>query len=176
MKSFEYAMMNAERMLCENARPREVHKLRSPSHKNAAECVRFGPDKSMSTAGSSSSALRDLYTQESARIRQEFFSSGNGGAALAQRTALVERIALELWSEIVCPEQPGPRNFTLVALGGFGRRWLFPHSDIDLLFLHADRDSEHSLKDRIRCFSQALWDRPFKVESSISHSARVRPL
>src|SRR6202049_5103079 len=117
----------------------------------------------MSTAGSSSSALRDHYTEESARIRQEFASTGNGGAALAQRTALVETIALELWSEIVCPEQRGPRNFTLVALGGFGRRWLFPHSDIDLLFLHADRDTEQALKDRIRSFSQGLWDLRLKL-------------
>jgi len=112
----------------------------------------------MSTAGSSSSALRDLYLQESGRIRQEFACTGNGEAVLVQRTALVEKIALQLWTDIVCPEQQGPRNFTLVALGGFGRRWLFPHSDIDLLFLHADRDSEHRLKDRIRVFSQGLWD------------------
>src|SRR5580700_4667110 len=117
----------------------------------------------MSTAGSSSSALRDLHTEESARISQEFLSTGNGSVALAQRTALVEKIALELWSEIVCPEQRGPRNFTLVALGGFGRRWLFPHSDIDLLLLHADRDTEQALKDRIRSFSQGLWDLRLKL-------------
>src|SRR5579872_4481916 len=123
----------------------------------------------MSTAGSSSSALRDLYTQESARISQGFLSIGNGAAALAQRTALVEKIAFELWREIVCPEQRGPRNFTLVALGGFGRRWLFPHSDIDLLFLHADRDTEHSCKDRIRNFSQALWD----IRLKLSPASRI---
>lgn len=109
----------------------------------------------MSTAGSSSNAPGNHYTEESARIRQEFVSTGNGGAALAQRTALVEKIALALWSEVIHPEPKGPRNFALVALGGFGRRWLFPHSDIDLLFLHADRDTEHAFKDRIRMFSQA---------------------
>src|ERR1700676_271908 len=117
----------------------------------------------MTTAGSSSSALRDLYTEESARIRQEFASTGNGGAAIAQRTALVQEIALHLWTEIICPEERGPRNFTLVALGGFGRRWLFPHSDIDLLFLHADRDTERALKDRIRSFSEGMWDLRLKV-------------
>jgi len=117
----------------------------------------------MSTAGSSSSALRDIYTEKSARIQQDFASTGDGGAAVAQRTALVEKIALQLWSEIVCPEQGGPRNFTLVAIGGFGRSWLFPHSDVDLLFLHADRDTEQALKDRIRMFSQALWDLRLKL-------------
>ena len=93
----------------------------------------------MTTAGSLSSELRDLYTVESARIHQEFASTGNGFAAITQRTALVEKIALHLWKEIICLQEQGPRNFTLIALGGFGRSWLFPYSDIDLLFLHADR-------------------------------------
>jgi [protein-PII] uridylyltransferase len=117
----------------------------------------------MTTAGSSSSALRDLYTEESARIRQEFASSGNGCAAIAQRTALVEKIALQLWREIISPEEGAPRNFTLVALGGFGRNWLFPHSDIDLLFLHGEGDTEKAFKDQIRNFSQGLWDLRLKV-------------
>jgi [protein-PII] uridylyltransferase len=117
----------------------------------------------MTTAGSSSSALRDLYTEESARIRQAFTSGGNGCVAIAQRTALVEKIALQLWREVISPEERGPGNFALVALGGFGRSWLFPHSDIDLLFLHADGESEKALKDQIRTFSQGLWDLHLKV-------------
>jgi [protein-PII] uridylyltransferase len=123
----------------------------------------------MTTAGSLSSELRELYTLESARIREEFASTGNGGTAIAQRTALVENIALQLWREIVCPEKQGPRNFALVALGGFGRSWLFPYSDIDLLFLHADRETEQAFKDRIRIFSQGLWDLRLKV----SPAARI---
>jgi len=117
----------------------------------------------MTTAGSSSSALRDLYTEESARIRQDFASTGNGCAAIARRTALVQEIVLHLWTEIIYPEERGPRDFTLVALGGFGRCWLFPHSDIDLLFLHAYGESEREFKDRIRSFSQGLWDLRLKV-------------
>jgi len=116
----------------------------------------------MTTAGSLSSELRDLYTGESARIRQEFSSTGNGCAAIAQRTALVEKIVLHLWKEIIC-EEPGPHGFSLVALGGFGRSWLFPHSDIDLLFLHADHETEQAFKDRIRSFSQGLWDLRLRV-------------
>jgi len=64
---------------------------------------------------------------------------------------------------MIDPEERGPRNFTLVALGGFGRKWLFPHSDLDLLFLHADRETEQAFKDRIREFSQGLWDLRLKV-------------
>jgi [protein-PII] uridylyltransferase len=117
----------------------------------------------MTTAGSLSSELRDLYSAESARIGQEFISTGDGWAAIAQRTALVERIALHLWREIISAEESRPPSFSLVALGGFGRRWLFPSSDIDLLFLHADRDTELAFKDRIRVFSQGLWDLRLRV-------------
>jgi len=117
----------------------------------------------MTTAGSSSSELRDLYTEESARIREQFAGTGNGCAAITQRSALVEKIALHLWKETIFPEERGPRNFTLVALGGFGRSWLFPHSDIDLLFLHADRETEQTFKDQTRSFSQGLWDLRLKV-------------
>jgi [protein-PII] uridylyltransferase len=117
----------------------------------------------MTTAGSLSSELRDLYIVESARIAQEFASKGNGLAAITERSALVEKIALHLWREIISSEEHGPRNFTLIAVGGFGRRWLFPYSDIDLVFLHADRDAEQGFKDRIRSLSQGLWDLRLKV-------------
>jgi len=117
----------------------------------------------MTTAGSFSSELRDLYSTESARIREGFAVTGNGWAVISQRTALVEKIALHLWKEIICPDEQGPQKFALVALGGFGRSWLFPHSDIDLLFLHSDHETEEAFKDRIRGFSQGLWDLRLKV-------------
>jgi len=117
----------------------------------------------MTTAGSLSSELRDHYTVESARIWEGFAATGNGWAAISQRTALAEKIGLHLWKEIVCPDEQGPQKFALVALGGFGRGWLFPHSDIDLLFLHADQETEKAFKDQVRGFSQGLWDLRLKV-------------
>ncbi|HTS11167.1 MAG TPA: ACT domain-containing protein [Candidatus Limnocylindrales bacterium] len=102
--------------------------------------------------------LRDLYTQESLRIREKFLADGNGRDALVSRTALVESIAQRLWKDLISVDLKGPRDFALVALGGFGRRWLFPYSDVDLLFLHATSDTERELKDRIGQFSQEMWD------------------
>src|SRR5580693_3127355 len=55
------------------------------------------------------------------------------------------------------------RDFAVVATGGFGRGWLFPFSDIDLLFLHADRRGEEAHKEQIRRFSQELWDLKLKL-------------
>jgi len=117
----------------------------------------------MSTAPSISGELRDLYGEQSVRIQQQFNATGDGKTAVAQRAALVEDITLRLWKEFIAPDESAPKNFALVATGGFGRGWLFPHSDIDLLFLHADQASEARYKDRIRQFSQELWDLRMKL-------------
>lgn len=117
----------------------------------------------MSTKTPLGTELRELYAEESARIQKEFSANGNGHAALLARTALVETIALRFWRELISPAVEGPRDFVLVALGGFGRRWLFPHSDVDLLFLHAGGGTEKEFKDRIRKFSQEMWDLRLKL-------------
>ena len=107
--------------------------------------------------------LRSSLSDESARIQREFEASGDGRAALAQRTRLVEEILARLWREIVSPDAAKPANFVLVATGGFGRGWLFPYSDIDLLFLFGDRNAEQAFKDPVRRFSQELWDLKLKL-------------
>jgi [protein-PII] uridylyltransferase len=102
--------------------------------------------------------LRDQYAEESLRIREHFSSSSKGLEALLARTNLVESIALRLWRELISSDPDGPRNFALVALGGFGRRWLFPCSDVDILFLYSGSQAEKEYKDRAGRFSQELWD------------------
>jgi [protein-PII] uridylyltransferase len=115
------------------------------------------------TTASLSGELRDLYTEESTRIRENFASNGDGRMAVRERTRLVEAIALRLWHEIISPDATGPAGFALVALGGFGRGWLFPHSDVDILFLHAGTETEDLYKDHVRRFSQEMWDLHMKV-------------
>lgn len=117
----------------------------------------------MSTVTIARGELRDLYARESAAIQQEFSVTGNGQAAVARRTALVEAVLLRLWNELISDKSSGPPDFALVATGGFGRGWLFPHSDIDLLFLHAGTTGEDAFKDSVRQFSQELWDLRLKL-------------
>jgi [protein-PII] uridylyltransferase len=117
----------------------------------------------MATKPAPGSELRDLYGEESARLQQSFADTGDGRAAIHGRTALAESICLRLWKEFISSEVEGPRNFAMVALGGFGRRSLFPYSDIDILFLHAGGGTEAGLKDRIGSFSQEIWDLRLKL-------------
>ncbi|MGC2475382.1 MAG: [protein-PII] uridylyltransferase [Candidatus Sulfotelmatobacter sp.] len=107
--------------------------------------------------------LRGSLSDESSRIQREFEATGGGRACVTQRTRLVEDILSRLWRDIISADESRPANFALIATGGFGRGWLFPYSDIDLLFLYGDRDAEQAFKDPVRRFSQELWDLRLKL-------------
>ena len=106
---------------------------------------------------------KDVYPAETARIRQEFQSSGDGRAAVLGRSALVDTLVAQLYREWISTDLGGPENFCLVALGGYGRRALFPHSDVDLLFLSANSGIEESQKEAVAATSRALWDLPVRL-------------
>jgi [protein-PII] uridylyltransferase len=117
----------------------------------------------MTAASSLIGELRGSIAEESARIARDFAATGDGCAAVAQRTQLIDETLKRLWRDLVSADEAGPRGFALVATGGFGRGWLFPFSDIDLLFLYADRGGEETHKEAIRRFSQELWDLKLKL-------------
>src|SRR3974390_754623 len=101
-------------------------------------------------------ALRGYYKEEIDRIRRDFESDGSGRVCIQGRAQLVDKLLYQLWSH-----QPlvsaGPGH-ALVALGGYGRRALYPHSDIDLLFLCENETLRVRAKDPIRSICQELWD------------------
>jgi len=59
-----------------------------------------------------------------------------------------------------------PDHFTLVAVGGYGRREMFPQSDVDLLILTKDNPSEQE-KEQLSQLCTALWDTGLKLGLSI---------
>jgi len=117
----------------------------------------------MTAASSLISELRSSLTEGSTRIALDFAATGDGRAAVLQRTRLIGDILKRLWRDIVSPDEGSPKGFALVATGGFGRSWLFPYSDIDLIFLYADRAAEETYKDAVRRFSQEVWDLKLKL-------------
>ena len=111
------------------------------------------------------------------RESKEFAATSNGHAAVNGRTALVDDIALRLWKELISPDMEGPANFALVALGGFGRRWLFPYSDIDILFLHAGGGAKRGLKRPYRAISRRNYVGPSaEIESRDPYAGRMREI
>jgi [protein-PII] uridylyltransferase len=112
---------------------------------------------------SRASTLQDFYTDESARIQKHFEESGDGKAAIRERTSLIDSVVIELWHEVT--GSAGPiEGFCIAAMGGYGRRALFPYSDIDLLFLcEKEGREEYFSRKIIAPLSQALWDLHLRV-------------
>lgn len=61
--------------------------------------------------------------------------------------------------------------FALAAVGGYGRRELFPHSDIDLLLLFESDAQLEGIKEPVSEFLRSLWDAGLRA----SHSVRTVP-
>jgi [protein-PII] uridylyltransferase len=106
----------------------------------------------------STSSLRDYYAAESARIQHEFETTSDGAKATQDRSSLVDETILELSSEFLLGDSDSVEKVCLVALGGYGRRELFPFSDIDVLFLAEDASTENKYREAMRAISQNLWD------------------
>ena len=103
--------------------------------------------------------LREQYMREMALVRQTCERTGDGTAAIRRRSAVVDRILIEMWRRVFAgqPGQP-TQNVALLALGGYGRKDLFPYSDIDVLFVFADEKTEEQSKGGVRAIIQGMWD------------------
>ncbi len=60
-----------------------------------------------------------------------------------------------------------PSGLTLVAVGGFGRRELFPNSDVDLLILIESDSQVAAVKETLSAFLQVLWDAGLRPSHSV---------
>ncbi len=116
----------------------------------------------MPVLANSSISQQDSYQKESEDIRQRFERSHNGQAAIRERSNLIDTLIRELWSQSPT-SSTGQDRICVAALGGYGRRALYPFSDVDVLFLHETSLSETAQKQTIPRLCQALWDRHLRV-------------
>lgn len=100
-------------------------------------------------------------------IREQFFSSGQAAPVLDRRSAQVDSLVLRAWMSELQPAFP--EGLAVLGVGGYGRRELFPHSDVDLLLLSEEPLPAGSRKEALSRFLQVLWDAGLRV----SHSVRT---
>jgi len=120
--------------------------------------------------------LREQYLKEMALVRQTFERTGDGTAAIRRRSAVVDRILIEMWRRAFA-EQPAP-NAALLAIGGYGRKDLFPYSDIDVLFTFADAKAEEQAREAARAIVQGMWDiglRASPCTRTVKEAGRLDP-
>jgi [protein-PII] uridylyltransferase len=82
---------------------------------------------------------------------------------LRKHCALVDGLLREVWQAHALPA-----GLALVAVGGYGRGQLFPHSDIDLLIL-LEQHADETLQENLQSLISAWWD--IGLESG--HSVRT---
>ena len=117
--------------------------------------VRGTSPKSPGASGRKSQAaapseLRRWLMARRAEVEARFLKRPDPHRMLAAHATFVDLLLQRLWSGCV-----GDKALALVAVWGYGRGLLFPHSDVDVLVLLPDgREADASIER----FVGALWD------------------
>jgi [protein-PII] uridylyltransferase len=120
-------------------------------------------------AAAASFVIRDAYKARKTQLLTALKSDGGSTRSikgLLQALAQAADDALRaLWQAAGLPA-----GIALVAVGGFGRGELFPHSDVDVLLLAPDGvscEDDGRLKQRIEHFIGSCWDAGLEIGSSV---------
>ena len=96
----------------------------------------------------------------------------NSGASTRGLLSLLQKLArhTDATLRLLWARADFPATVSLVAVGGFGRGELFPHSDVDVLLLLPDdcrAETDLDLKARIERFIGSCWDSGLEIGSSV---------
>ena len=112
-----------------------------------------------------------LLAEQREAIHQRLLAGASGDEVVAATTDLVDglivgryRTAARTGGEALTTA--GFQHCCLVALGGYGRRELAPHSDIDLMFLFHS-DAAKVIPELVKQVLHPLWDSGFQVGHSV---------
>src|SRR5260370_35697830 len=103
---------------------------------------------------------------ERQRIRQQFERGTSARETLRALCELADRNVRQILGEVLRAHNREPQGLCVLALGGYGRRMLFPYSDLDILFLFGSDRAEQESRQLISEFSRTLWDLGFRVSSA----------
>ena len=112
---------------------------------------------------------RARYDEQMSSIRAGFHATTKmpnaGTNAVEARAEAVDALMRAAWDEVSAADRTVRSGVALVAVGGYGRRELFPFSDVDLMFLLDAKVQERAVKEPIRQMNQVLWDAGLRVSA-----------
>jgi [protein-PII] uridylyltransferase len=103
--------------------------------------------------------LKAYLEEENALIRESHFAGAPGNEIVQRRTALIDRTLREAYRSLA---SAGPLP-ALLAIGGYGRGELNPHSDIDIMLLCRDETDRKRAPELL----YLLWDAGLDVGYSV---------
>jgi len=101
------------------------------------------------------------------RIREEFYATGDAAAVQNQLTGVIDTLSIEAFDGTL--RSAFPKGIAMLAVGGYGRRELFPYSDIDIMILLENESLMATIKESLSEFMRQLWDAGLRL----SHSVRT---
>lgn len=119
-------------------------------------------------SGLAARQLRTELLERRSRSLAEFGTNSNAPRLLRSLTADVDSVLARCWGESGLPG-----TASLVAVGGYGRRELYPHSDVDVLILlreHADARTATGIESLVGL----LWDLGIELGHSVRTIAECR--
>ncbi|MBS3911546.1 MAG: [protein-PII] uridylyltransferase [Hydrogenophaga sp.] len=118
-------------------------------------------------------ALRLQYRHDKSALLEQLGVQGSSSrgvrSALHRLARLTDQTLRELWKHAGF----GP-DFSLLAVGGYGRGELFPFSDVDVLVLLPDSshpEQDEALKSGLEGFIGSCWDVGLEIGSSVRTAA-----
>ena len=111
--------------------------------------------------------IREALTDGRAEIRSRFMQRNDGADAVLAGAYLIDTIVRALHEAVTArmynaPNPTSGEQICLIAIGGYGRGEIAPHSDIDLLFLLPYKVTPHA-EQVVEAILYLLWDLRLKV-------------
>jgi [protein-PII] uridylyltransferase len=113
--------------------------------------------------------LRENYRSQKASLLQSI-ATCSGATRMVRPTLRKLALLADDTLKILWQQAGLDKPFALLAVGGFGRAELFPHSDIDVLVLLPEGqlpDADDALRQRIETFITSCWDAGLEIGSSV---------
>ncbi len=111
-------------------------------------------------------AVREQIAQIGTELDQRFVAEEDIRTLVRERALRIDVILGCLWRHHGLAMDP---QIALLAVGGYGRGELHPHSDIDLLVLPSDDAARSRHREALESFVTCLWD----THLTIGHSVRT---
>jgi [protein-PII] uridylyltransferase len=108
--------------------------------------------------------IKDLYLSESEKIFQLHRKGEDGFTISSRLSGLVDSLLISLWEAI---PRPAKNEFAIMALGGYGRYEMCPHSDFDLMILFENEKVKEQQSEMVQDLLHSLWDTGFDVGHSV---------
>ena len=99
---------------------------------------------------------------------EAFLESHNSQAYLSKQTLLVDQLIVNVWQRLSIS-----KDIALVAVGGYGRKELFPFSDVDILIVFEKEISDVD-QEAISQFITNCWDLGFKIGHSVRNIRQTK--